>query len=69
MNMNVSNETAAPRLLTKTQLQETLQVGVTTVWEWMNAGMPYYRRGNVLRFDWCQVRDWLASVTEQEKVR
>ena len=65
--MNANNETVAPRLLTKAQLQEALQIGVTTVWEWMNAGMPYYRRGNVLRFDWNAVVSWLETGTSQEQ--
>jgi len=67
MEMKANNETVAARLLTKAQLQEALQIGVTTVWEWMNAGMPYYRRGNVLRFDWKAVLSWLETGTMKEE--
>ena len=67
MEMNANDEMVGSRLLTKRQLQEALQIGVTTVWEWMNAGMPYYRRGNILRFDWNAVVSWLETGTSKEQ--
>ncbi|HLZ57769.1 MAG TPA: helix-turn-helix domain-containing protein [Ktedonosporobacter sp.] len=65
--MQTNDEMTIPRLLTKRQLQEALQIGVTTVWEWMNEGMPYYRRGHVLRFDWKAVVSWLETRTMKEQ--
>lgn len=55
------------RLLTAAELAEVL--GVSADWIYDQArfhGMPRYKRGNVLRFDADEVKNWMREGTEDE---
>lgn len=53
------------KLLTEKELCQWLQIGRATAWRWRKEGMPYLKRGNIIRFDKDKVQEWLEKKNGQ----
>jgi excisionase family DNA binding protein len=43
------------------ELSDKLKVHKNTIYNWNKQGMPHYKRGRVLRFEYEKVQEWLKS--------
>ncbi|MCL6558138.1 MAG: helix-turn-helix domain-containing protein [Firmicutes bacterium] len=46
-------------LLTQEELCKWLKISNMTAYRWRKEGMPYIKRGNVVRYDKAKVKEWL----------
>lgn len=53
--------TATRVMLTKTELAEALKISMMSVNRHMKKGMPYYKVGELVRFDLDEVLDWFKG--------
>ena len=50
------------KLLTPKELSETLQVGRSTIYQWVNYGfVPYVKIGSIIRFREADIEKWLNN--------
>ena len=61
--MNHSNDfKSGDELMTKKQLAHRLQVTTRSIDQYMAyRGLPYFKVGRTVRFDWLSVSEWLRS--------
>ena len=58
------------KLLTPKELSETLQVGKTTVYQWVHYGfVPYIKIGSAIRFRENDVEEWLRKRSDKGRDR
>ena len=54
-------------------LADIFEVSINTIHNWRREGMPYYRIGRVIRFDYDEVSQWFAQFKcgsyEKDKIK
>lgn len=58
---------AEDRIMTKKEVATFFQVSIPTLEAMMCDGLPYFKRGQVVRFLYSQVVDWVKTKTKIEK--
>lgn len=58
---------AEDRVMTKKEVAAFFQVSIPTLEAMMCDGLPYFKRGQVVRFLYSQVVDWIKTKTEKNE--
>lgn len=60
---------AEDKVMTKKEVAAFFQVSIPTLEAMMFDGLPYFKRGQVVRFLYSQVVDWIKTKTEKSASR